>query len=166
MADMVQFRSCLASQLSSRPIINGSFILCTDTGALYKDDEDERILVSKAIEFIGTESERTAMLAPENNILYIVLASGKMYVYTDTWNCINRTTEYYYIHNVSIIASGNTVISDSRIKADDTAAFIAYPEVADLATKTVTCKCAAGQVTLTNSNAYILHGLIEITTVE
>lgn len=165
MADMVQFRSCLASELDNRAIIPGSFILCSDTGALYKDEDDERILVSKAIEFIGTEAERTSMLTPEANILYIILATGKMYIYDTSWTCINRTTEHYYIHNVSLTAKSNTVVTDSRIKADDAAMFIAYPEVADLVA-TTTCTCAAGQVTVNNTAAYILHGIIEITTVE
>lgn len=165
MADMVQFRSCLESELDNRAIIPGSFILCSDTGALYKDEVNERILVSKAIEFITSESERISMLTPENKILYIVLATGKMYVYDNSWVCINRTTEHYYIHNVSLTASGNTVVTDSRIKADDTAIFIAYPEVADLVVGT-TCTCAAGQVTINNTAAYTLCGIVEITTVE
>lgn len=167
MSEMVLYRSCLESELNSRPVINGSFILCTDSGNLYHDVDDERIRISKSIAFLGTESNRTSILTPEDDVLYIVLATGKMWIYTSSgWECINKTTEYYYVHNVAVASKSSTEVTDIRIRANDTAKFIVNPNVADLVDGTVTCTCAAGKITVASTCSYKVYGIIEVTTIE
>ena len=166
MATISNFRICLSSEVDSKPIVNGSYLFSTDNTTLYFDENDNRVLLSIDIEFIGNEYDRLNIINPESNKLYIVFNSGKVYIYNGDWKCLNKTTEYFSIHNVSLEENQVTNISDSRIKGTDTAVFIPYPEIIDLAINDITCICSDGYVYVQNDNSYVLNGIIEVTTIE
>ena len=166
MATISNFRICLSNEVDTKPIVNGSYLFSTDNTTLYFDENDNRVLLSIDIEFIGNEYDRLNIINPESNKLYIVFNSGKVYIYNEDWRCLNKTTEYFSIHNVSLEENQVTNISDSRIKGTDTAVFIPYPEIIDLAINDITCTCSDGYVSVQNDNSYVLNGVIEVTTIE
>lgn len=57
------------SQLSSLPIVDGRLIVCTDTGAFYRDLDGERIVLGASIEKVGS-----LPLAPLENKVYLLLS--------------------------------------------------------------------------------------------
>ena len=162
--DMIMFRSCLASQVNSRAIIPGSLLVCTDSGDIYHDTSDsERIRISRDVCFLATDTERTTMLAPESDKLYVVLATFKMYIYNSGWVCLNPDpTITYYIHNVESTI-GSSSVQDARVTSDSTAKFIIDPSMYDLYSNNVTCTCSDGTVTMNNNSTRVLYGTIEVT---
>lgn len=170
MADpiMIKFRSCLASELDSREIINGSFILCSDTGDMYLDNLDgTRRRIAKQIEFLADEAARISIILPEFNILYLVKETGKFWIYDTDWMCLNPDSEaaivYFTIPSVLINASGTTEVADTRVDASASATFTADISVCDLAEGyTVTCTCGEGTITVNSDAPTKLIGSIEV----
>lgn len=164
--EIVQYRTCLSSELDDRPIVKGSIIICSDTGDCYYDSLDgDRLPVSNQIIFIATESERTAMLAPESGRLYLVIESGRAYIYTTEWLLVSGTITYFYIHNCEIQPNDSTMVSDGRVLEGYSATFIPAAELADLcATSTFECECFDAGVLVTNDCAHIIYGTIEVVT--
>lgn len=170
MADpiMIKFRSCLASELDSREIINGSFILCSDTGDMYLDTlEGTRRRIAKQIEFLADENDRTSIILPEFDILYLVKETGKFWIYDTDWMCLNPDSEaaiiYFTIDNVLLNASSTTEVTDSRVDASASATFTAYASVYDLAEGyTITCTCGDGSITVNSNAPTKLIGSIEV----
>lgn len=168
MADeMIKFRTCLASELDSKPIINGSIILCYDSGDLYSDTiEGDRIKIADKVRILETENDRTSMLIPESDCLYIVVESKKLYIYTTTWVCLNENGDfsiYMYIPNVEIAASDTTTITDNRITVNSNAIFHVDASLYDLAENSnITCTCKEGQIEVISDCNYVLYGTIEV----
>lgn len=168
MADeMIKFRTCLASELDTKPIINGSIILCYDSGDMYSDTiEGDRIKIADKVRILETENDRTSMLIPESDCLYIVIESKKLYIYTTSWLCFNENGDfniYYYIPNVEIAASDTTTITDNRITVNSNAIFHVDASLYDLAENSnITCTCKEGQIEVISDCNYVLYGTIEV----
>ena len=80
MPDLINFRTCYASELINRSIINGSIIICSDTGEIYHDNLDgERIKVAEQIVYLNTETERTSLLTPRST-LYTLSKSQILFI--------------------------------------------------------------------------------------
>ena len=165
---MVSFRTCLSSEVDNKSIINGSFILCSDSGEAYYDNlEGERILIAQNIEYLNSDSERTSMLTPETNKLYIIISTGMLWIYSSGWICLNaKTTTYFDIDNIEVpTGSSGIIIEDSRISADCLATFSPINALYDLATAegiNTTCNCNNGSVTVITNCDYPLIGKIKI----
>lgn len=164
MPDMIQFRSCLASEVDSRSIISGSLLVCEDTGEMYFDvNSSERVAVAKDVTYLATEANRTGLLAPDSNMLYVVLESAKLYIYITSWVCLNPDpVQTFYIYNVEATV-GNSSVSDSRVDNSCTARFIVDPSVYDLYSNNITCTCGNGSITVNNAGSRPMFGLIEVT---
>ena len=170
MADstMVQFRTCLSSEVENKSIVKGSIILCSDSGEFYYDTLDgERILVAKAIVYLDKDSDRTAMLAPESGVLYVVVETGLIYIYSSSWICLNAaTTTYFDLDNIEVPTGITGVtISDGRISSSCSATFNPIPALYDLATATgvtTTCTCSDGSVKVVTTCGYPLIGSVKI----
>lgn len=90
---MVQFRTCLESELESKEIIPGSILICKDTGDFYHDSiEGERLRIAKYIHYFDTDTERSSYLTPENEILYIVKETNKIWIYNSSWICLSNAS--------------------------------------------------------------------------
>lgn len=166
---IIQFRTCLASEVASREIINGSLIVCYDSGDMYFDTlEGERIKISKQIEFLTSEDDRTSLLTPESDKLYIVKETSKVYIYNNGWGCLNETPFtvcYFYIPSIRINENGNTQLNDSRVDSSATAKFMVDSSVCDLVgNSAITCSCGDGVITVNSNCQYPLLGTIEVTT--
>ena len=164
---MVQFRTCLSSEVSGKSIINGSVILCSDSGEIYYDNlNGERILIARSIEYLANDTERTNLLTPESNILYIVRSTGGIWIYSSGWVRLNAdATAYFDIDNVEIPTDGTT-ISDERVTSSCTAEFSSIPALYDLATAdgvSITCTCSDGSIAITSTCQYTLIGKIKVT---
>lgn len=161
--NMIQFRSALASEVDDRPIIPGSLLVCTDIGEMFFDNFDgERIKVANNVTYLAAESDRTGLLAPEVNMLYIVIETAKMYIYNTSWVCLNPDAiQTFYVYNVECTAGSNS-ITDSRVDSSCTARFIVDPSIYDLYNDDVTCTCGEGTISMNNTGDYIMFGLIEV----
>ena len=167
MPDLINFRTCYASELINRSIINGSIIICSDTGEIYHDNLDgERIKVAEQIVYLNTETERTSLLTPQINTLYVVKESNIIYRYEDgEWISLsnNDSVTYFYIYNVELNANDTTIISDSRITEDSNAKFIVYPSLYDIAEESsITCTCSDKSISVSSDCDYTLYGIIEV----
>lgn len=166
---LVSFRTFLASEISSKPIVKGSIILCSDSGEIYWDTPDgERILIARSIVYFANDTERTQLLTPEANILYIVRDTGRIWIWSNSaWVNINApTTTYFDLDNVEVpTGSTGVTVKDSRITSKCTATFAPIEALYDLATEdsvSVTCTCADGSVTAVSTCAYPLIGKIKV----
>ena len=172
--EMVLFRTCLASEINSKEIVNGSIIMCSDSGDCYFDTLDgERVQISKQIVFLETENNRTSMLAPESDKFYLVKESGLLYIYNTEWVCLNDRAEhsaiYFDIHNVEVNPNTQTTIDDGRVNANSSAKFVCDPSLIDLATASgvsITCACADNSITITSNCSYKLFGVLEVSSTE
>lgn len=170
MADdtMVQFRTCLSTEVSNKSIIEGSIILCSDSGEFFYDDlEGNRISIAKAIEYLNTDTDRTGLLTPESEILYVVKSTGMVWIYNSGWICLNtKTTTYFTLTNIEVpTGTVGVTVSDSRITSTCAANFYPIPALYDLATAstvTNTCTCNNGSVTIITTCSYPLIGSVEI----
>ena len=164
MPDMIQFRSALASEVDDRAIIPGSLLVCSDIGEMFFDNIDgERIKVANNVTYLATETDRTGLLTPEVNMLYIVIESAKMYIYNASWVCLNPDAiQTFYVYNVESTA-GSSSVTDSRVDNTCTARFIVDPSIYDLYNDDVTCTCGNGTISLSNTSEHTMIGLIEVT---
>lgn len=145
------------AELSSKPFEAGAMYFCNDSGNVYIDSvaESARILMSSEVKILGTEIERTSILAPIPNKIYCVLDSGKMYIYSSgAWVALGITQ--FEISDV-ILDSSPATISDTRIKAANTAAFVPDLSVRDLVTIN-NVSCANGSATVIYTASYPITG--------
>lgn len=176
--EMVLFRTCLASEIASKEIIKGSIIMCSDSGDCYFDSLDgERVQISKQIVWLETESNRTSMLTPESDKVYIVKETQLIYIYNNGWICLNSSgdedmTIYFSIYNVEVNAAASssspstTVVEDARVNSNSSAQFYCDPSLIDLATAqgvSISCSCNDGSITISSNCTYKLFGTIEVT---
>lgn len=112
---IVGYRTCNSSEVNGLPIEKGSMILAKDTGAMYADTVDgDRVPISRQTTFI-TEEQRQAMLAPEEDMLYITIDDFKIWIYfNNAWACLTRDIELNVMTNEdidNIINGVETVVS-------------------------------------------------------
>lgn len=81
------------SQLSQTPIINGQLICCTDTGNIYRDLEQQRIILSENICMVSS-----LPLAPIANKVYL-LRPDQLYIYDDDWILLNAKPSSVFTAN-------------------------------------------------------------------
>lgn len=114
---IVQHIKVLDSQLANIKIVAGSTIYTRDTGKHFIDISDtERVQISDII-YIDTDKERSALLAPLPDKLYITRDTNKVWVYsvkTDKWICLNIDTTYTAGTGISI---DGTTINNSGVRA-------------------------------------------------
>ena len=114
---IVQHIKVLDSQLANIKIVAGSTIYTRDTGKHFIDISDtERVQISDII-YIDTDKERTALLAPLPDKLYITRDTNKVWIYsvkTDKWVCLNIDTTYTAGTGISI---NGTTINNSGVRA-------------------------------------------------
>lgn len=156
------FQDCLASEVNSLPIVKGTLIFCRDSGDCYYDTpENERIHVSKTVVILGADSERTGIEFPDSDVLYVVRATKKIWIYSAGWICLNPDTKSNFTSEyIEVNAGGNVTISDSRIMSTNTAKFIPIPAITDLYTKTMTYVVSNGSCKVTNPNSYKMIGYV------
>lgn len=166
--EMVQFRTCLSSEVESKTIVKGSIILCSDSGEFYYDNlEGERILVAKSIVYLNTDEDRTGLLIPEAGVMYVVISTGMLWIFTTTWVCLTTpNASYFDIDNVEIpTGSTGLTITDDRINSKCTATFNSIPALNDLATAdgvSTTCTCNDGNIVVKTTCTYPLIGSIKV----
>lgn len=114
---IVQHIKVLDSQLANIKIVAGSTIYTRDTGKHFIDISDtERVQISDII-YIDTDKERSALLAPLPDKLYITRDTNKVWVYsvkTDKWICLNIDTTYTAGTGINI---NGTTINNSGVRA-------------------------------------------------
>ena len=114
---IVQHIKVLDSQLANIKIVAGSTIYTRDTGKHFIDISDtERVQISDII-YIDTDKERTALLAPLPDKLYITRDTNKVWVYSvksDKWVCLNIDTTYTAGTGITI---DGTTINNSGVRA-------------------------------------------------
>lgn len=101
MPTMFKFRDCLASEVKSQPIINGSFIVCRDTGDMFIDTlEGERMTISKTAHVVSGTIQN--VLYPEEGHMYMSSGDKQICVYSNgkfvplnISTCIKRVTGCY-----------------------------------------------------------------------
>lgn len=163
-----KFQDCLSSELGTLTIVPGTLIFCRDTGENYYDTlEGTRIIVSRYVHMFATDSDRTSYLEMENNVLYIVRSTRKLWIYNAGWYCLNGSASdifFFDIDNLEV-PTGNTglTVNDSRILADCTGTFVPIPSLYDLFTgATVTCAAGSATIVLANSSTYPIIGTLKI----
>ena len=114
---IVQHIKVLDSQLANIKIVAGSTIYTRDTGKHFIDISDtERLQISDII-YIDTDKERTALLAPLPDKLYITRDTNKVWIYSvksDKWVCLNIDTTYTAGTGINI---NGTTINNSGVRA-------------------------------------------------
>ena len=114
---IVQHIKVLDSQLANIKIVAGSTIYTRDTGKHFIDISDtERVQISDII-YIDTDKERSALLAPLPDKLYITRDTNKVWVYSvksDKWVCLNIDTTYTAGTGINI---NGTTINNSGVRA-------------------------------------------------
>lgn len=79
---MYKFRDCLRSEVESQSVINGTFLVCRDTGDMYYDSlEGERRTIAKSVHVVS--GKVTSELYPEVGNLYYSTSDKQMCVYLD-----------------------------------------------------------------------------------
>lgn len=78
-------------------------ILAKDTGAMFADTIDgDRVPISRQTAFVS-EAQRQAMLAPEEEILYITFDEFKIWIYLNgEWQCLTRELQLNFLTNEDI----------------------------------------------------------------
>jgi len=162
------FQDCLSSELNSLPIVPGTLIYCRDSGENWYDTlEGDRIAVSKYVVVFATDAERLDYLDMSSDILYVVAATRKLYIYNAGWICLNESisdTFYFDIENLEVpTGSTGLTVTDSRIKATYTGTFAPIASLIDLYKgATVTCSAGSATIVLDNTTAYPIIGSVKI----
>ena len=157
MITLIKFYDVTESALTNKKYEAESLYFCTDSKKIYLDsvESGERVQIASEIIVLGTEAERTSMLAPVPEKLYIVLESGSIYFYSSNWVKLGHKEQFHF-PNV-VVEGGSLKITDSRISASDTAVFVPDLSVVDLASN-ISVNCAAGSLTVTLTADYDIPG--------
>ena len=116
---MIKFRDCLASELASQEVINGTFIICRDTGDMYCDTlEGTRVTISKTIHLV--QGSVNSELYPEDCHLYYSITDRQVCVYHDgEFQPINVATCFKKIENCYVAKSGSATFAiNSQVGGD------------------------------------------------
>lgn len=141
----------------------GSLVCCKDSTNIYMvpTDGSNPVKMAETTKFL-TESERSSMLAPINGKNYFCYDTGKMWVYYNSWICLNPDiVSEFDIENVVLTSTGTVTVQDSRITASNTGTFIPDLSVADLVSNP-SVTCAAGSATVTGTTSYDIPGTLKI----
>lgn len=113
--EIVSYRTYNNSEIKDAPIVPGSMLLAKDTGNMYADTIDgERVPISRQTAFIS-EAQRQAMLAPEEEILYITVDDFKIWIYFNgAWQCLTKELELHFLTNEEIDAICNSVTGENE----------------------------------------------------
>lgn len=116
----------IEATLESTPINNGRIYVTTDTKRLYVDLNSSRLLIDGNI-YLETELQRTSIIAPLSNKLYIVKETGFSYMYINgEWKLVGGVSNYEELTNLpkinNVVLSGELNLSDIGAQAavDDT----------------------------------------------
>ena len=95
---IASYRTCNNSEVKNLPIEKGTMILAKDTGNMYADTIDgDRVPISRQTAFV-TEAQRQAMLAPEEEILYITIDDFKIWIYfNNNWSCLTKELKLNFL---------------------------------------------------------------------
>lgn len=91
--NITRYLEATSTNYKSIPIKTGNIIYIKDTGDHYFDDSTGRRIKVGDIISISTEDERQSIISPITNKIYLVLSTGKMYLFKDTWVPINATPD-------------------------------------------------------------------------
>lgn len=162
------FQDCLHSELKNFIITPGTIYFCRDTGEAYYDTlEGIRLPVSRYIRFFEDEQDRLDFIEFDSEILYIVRASSKAYIYNGGWICINpdmHQTYYFDIDNIEVpLGHDGRVVSDSRITTECTGEYVPLPSIVDVFKgATVTCTSGYATIKLDEANTCDMIGVLKI----
>lgn len=160
------FQDCLASEVESIAIVPGTLLFCRDTGDMFYDTlEGERIQNGKFIKMLENDSERTDILIPNSDLIYVVKNSGKIWIFHNGgWACLNNNSSgYITIFNVEVASGASATYNDVGISTVMVPTFYPIPAIADLYdSEKVTCVTGTGTVTITNESPYPMYGTIYI----
>ena len=120
---MFKFRDCLASEVATQPIVNGTFIVCRDTGDMYCDTiAGERVTIAKTIHLV--QGNVNTELYPEDGHIYYSVTDRQVCVYHDgEFQPINVATCFKKIENCYVAKSDesefiiNGQVGNDRIDA-------------------------------------------------
>lgn len=157
MIALIKFYDVTESALMKKEYDAETLYFCRDTGKLFMDSVEEgaRIQIASEITVLGTENDRTSMLAPVPAKLYVVLESGSIYFYANGWIKLGHKEQFHF-PNV-VVQNGTLTITDSRISAGDTATFVPDLSVIDLASN-ISVSCTTGSLTVTLTADYDIPG--------
>lgn len=107
---MVKYRDCLASELSEMEIINGSLIVCRDTGDMIYDSlEGERVPIAKGAHKVSGKVNNE--LFPQEGHFYYSTDDRMVCVYHDgSFQPINVTMLSITLDNLMVLASGSETV--------------------------------------------------------
>ena len=135
----------IEATLESTPINNGHIYVTTDTKRLYVDLNSSRLLIDGNI-YLETELQRTSIIAPLSNKLYIVKETGFSYMYINgEWKLVGGVSNYEELTNLPKI---NNVVLSGELDLSDIGA---QPAVDN--TLTTTNKTISGAINEINSKA-------------
>lgn len=159
---LVKYYDITENDLKSKSYEQDALYYCSDTRNIYFDSptKQKRIRMSSDTIILSKESDRTGIIAPIPDKLYVVLETGSMFMYSaGQW--IKLSSSQFEISNV-IVKGGTLTISDSRIKAASTGEFIPDLSVADIVTSSKVT-CSNGSLTITVSpSTYNIMGRVLI----
>lgn len=122
---MYSFRDCLASEIQAQEVVNGSFLVCRDTGDMYYDNlEGDRITISKTVHCV--EGKLGSYIYPEEGHMYYSATDKIIAIYhNEEMVPINVNTLQYMRSGVTVGANGSVKLvlsTDDKFKgmADDT----------------------------------------------
>ncbi len=147
---MVKYYDIAESDLSSKPFEAEALYYCTDSGNIYFDSplESERKQMSTDTVILKTDDDRTGLLAPIPNKIYVVLETGALFMYNGgNWIKLTESRPQFELSNILVKAGSHTII-DARIKATSKARFVPDLSFNDLVT-TSDVKCVDGSLTIT-----------------
>lgn len=133
----ISFHQINESELSSLAFSAGQFIVCKDTGNAYVDNNDgDRVSVAKYVISLATDTNRTELLTPLENVIYCVKATGKMWIYTGgAWKQVGGSLSGTIKATLSVASwsSKTYTISNSIITSTSSVQIIWDKSIEDIA---------------------------------
>lgn len=154
---LYSFYDVSESALQNNEYVAGAIYFCRDTGNLYVDSivENTRVLMSKDLIVLPTENSRVNILAPIPNKIYIVIESGSLYIYDNSWVKIGPPEQLRF-SNITV-SNGSAIVEDSTIKENDIGIFIPDLSVADICGN-ISVTCSDGEALIKCTSEYDIPG--------
>ena len=149
--------------LSGSSIDAGSLICCKDSTNIYMvpTTGGTPVKMAETTKYL-TEAQRADILAPINGKMYYCIDTNKLWVYYNSWYCMNPDiVSEFDIENVVLTSDGTVTVEDSRIKSTNTGSFTPDLSVMDLVSG-INVTCANGSATITGTTAYDIPGTLKI----
>lgn len=162
---MIKYYDITEDELETKEFEAGALYYCTDSCNIYVDsaNDNTRHKMSNTLIVLGTETDRTDLLAPIPNKLYCVLSTGIIYLYTTSgWIVIKGVTVNIQIGNI-VVESGESslTVENSSITSTCVGTFIPDSSVADLVTSSQVV-CGDGSAVITVVSDYDISGTVYI----